>query len=202
VTEAAAALAGRLPAVAAYLPRVAFAVNQAYAAPDTPLRGGDELALIPPVSGGADSSRMTDCTVLTRQPLAIDDSIRFLYDGAAGGVSLFLGTTRAEQNGDGAELLALEYEAYESMAREQLQALAGRARERWPILKLVLLHRLGRVALGEPSVFIGVSTPHRAEAFEACRWLIDTLKAEAAIWKKEIWSDGEGSWVHPVKESG
>jgi len=142
-------------------------------------------------------SRMTDWTALTAEPLAVAQSVDFLYDNGAGGVSVFLGTTRAEQNGNGAELLALEYEAYESMAREQLQALAGRARERWPILKLVILHRIGRVALGEPSVFIGVCTPHRAEAFEACRWLIDTLKAEATIWKKEIWSDGEGDWVHP-----
>jgi molybdopterin synthase catalytic subunit len=140
---------------------------------------------------------MTDSTALTPEPLAIAESLEFLQDGSAGGVSIFLGTTRAQQSPTGAQLLALDYEAYEAMARQQLQDLAARARERWPILKLVLLHRLGRVALGEPSVLIGVCTPHRAEAFEACRWLIDTLKAEATIWKKEIWSDGDGSWVHP-----
>jgi molybdopterin synthase catalytic subunit len=72
-----------------------------------------------------------------------------------------------------------------------------RARDRWPIARLALLHRTGRVGLGEPSVIIAVATPHRAESFEACRWLIDTLKAEVPIWKKEVWGDGSGSWVHP-----
>jgi molybdopterin synthase catalytic subunit len=84
------------------------------------------------------------------------------------------------------------------MAMAQLADLAKRARERWPILKLVILHRTGRVACAEPSVVIAVSTPHRAESFEASRWLIDTLKQEVAVWKKEIWSDGTGTWVDPA----
>ena len=94
------------------------------------------------------------------------------------------------------ELTSLDYEAYPEMASRQLEDLAARARARWPILRLALLHRTGRVALGEPSVLIAVSTPHRSEAFDACRWLIDTLKAEAAIWKKEVWEDGKGTWVN------
>ena len=83
------------------------------------------------------------------------------------------------------------------MALNQLQSLAAAARQRWPILKLALLHRIGRVPVGEPSVIIAVSTPHRADAFEACRFLIDELKKDVAIWKKEVWSDGTGTWVHP-----
>jgi molybdopterin synthase catalytic subunit len=116
----------------------------------------------------------------------------------AGAVALFLGTTRAERRADGRELVALDYEAYPDMATAQLRDIVARARGRWPVLRLAVLHRTGRVPLGEPSVLIAVATPHRAEAFEACRWLIDTLKAEAAIWKKEIWSDGSGSWVEPA----
>ena len=116
-------------------------------------------------------------------------------DPAAGGVCVFLGTTRAETAPDGRELIALDYEAYAEMAEEQLRDLARRCRERWPVVKLALLHRVGRVALGEASVLVAVSAPHRGEAFEACRWLIDTLKAELAVWKREVWDDGGTSWV-------
>ena len=122
----------------------------------------------------------------------------FVHDPHAGGIAVFLGTTRAERRSDGADLLALDYDAYPEMAATQLRDLAARARGQWPVIKLALLHRTGRVPLGEPSVLIAVSTPHRADAFAACRWLIDTLKAEAAIWKKEVWSDGNDSWVHPT----
>ena len=127
-------------------------------------------------------------------------AVRFVTDEAAGGIALFAGTTRAEQGPDGRRLLALDYEAYPEMAQRQLQDLAAGARRRWPILRLVLLHRTGRVALGEASVLIAVSTPHRGEAFEACRWLIDTLKADLAVWKKEIWEEGEETWAPPNKE--
>jgi molybdopterin synthase catalytic subunit len=124
-------------------------------------------------------------------------AIHRVLDPGAGGVAVFLGTTRAERSPSGQDLVALDYEAYREMALKQMHDLAARAREKWPIEKLVLLHRIGRVALAEPSVLIAVSTPHRAESFDACRWVIDTLKAEVAIWKKEIWSDGQSSWIHP-----
>lgn len=138
-----------------------------------------------------------DLIALTSEPWAIGATVAFVTDPRAGGVAIFLGTTRAERRADGGELVALDYDAYPEMAAEQLQGLARRARVKWPVLKLALLHRTGRVGLGEPSVLVAVSTPHRAEALEACRWLIDTLKAEAAIWKKEVWADGTCSWVHP-----
>ena len=138
-----------------------------------------------------------DLTRLSPDPLDVAGATAFVHDPRAGGIAVFLGTTRAERRPDGAELVALDYDAYAEMAVAQLNDLAGRARARWPVVKLALLHRTGRVALGEPSVIVAVSTPHRADAFDACRWLIDSLKAEAAIWKKEVWSDGTGSWVHP-----
>ncbi|HWE93264.1 MAG TPA: molybdenum cofactor biosynthesis protein MoaE [Tepidisphaeraceae bacterium] len=136
-----------------------------------------------------------DWIALSAGILDAGSATAFVTDDKAGGIAVFLGTTRAETSSAGQKLLALDYEAYVEMAGAQLLDLGRRARERWPVLKLVLLHRTGRVALGEASVLIAVSTPHRAAAFEACRWLIDTLKAEAAIWKKEVWEDGSGTWV-------
>jgi molybdopterin synthase catalytic subunit len=138
-----------------------------------------------------------DWITLTVEPLDTAAAVAFVTDGRAGGIDVFLGTTRAETSADGRELVALDYEAYEQMAGEQLRDLVRRARAQWPIVKLVLLHRTGWVAVGEPSVLIAVSTPHRGESFAACRWLIDTLKKDAAIWKKEVWVDGTGTWVHP-----
>ncbi|MEA2735930.1 MAG: molybdopterin synthase catalytic subunit [Humisphaera sp.] len=136
-------------------------------------------------------------TELQNAPIDVAAALAPVYDAAAGGVTVFLGTTRAERNANGRELIALDYEAYEEMAKSQLAALAAEASRRWPIVALTILHRLGRVALAEPSVLIAVACPHRAEAFDACRWIIDTLKKDAAIWKKEVWADGSRTWVHP-----
>ncbi|HEY7118631.1 MAG TPA: molybdenum cofactor biosynthesis protein MoaE [Tepidisphaeraceae bacterium] len=140
---------------------------------------------------------MTDWLEILATPLPVARAIEFVSATTAGGIAIFLGTTRDDANEKGQPLAALDYEAYADLASRQLTELAHDARQRWPILKLAVLHRTGRVALGEPSVLIAVSTPHRAEAFEACRWLIDTLKADLAVWKKEIWSDGTGTWVDP-----
>jgi molybdopterin synthase catalytic subunit len=141
----------------------------------------------------------SDWLELTDQPLSTPAALKFLSDPAAGAIDIFLGTTRGESSSDGRPLVALDYEAYAEMARQQFCTLAASARNRWPIRKLLILHRLGRVAVGEPSVLIAVSTPHRHEAFEACRWLIDALKKDVTIWKKEIWGDGSTSWVHPQR---
>ncbi len=137
---------------------------------------------------------------LSSQPLDSASAVAFVTVAEAGGIAQFVGTTRAEKNRQGHALIALDYEAYPEMASAQMQDLAARARQRWPVLKLALLHRTGRVAVGEPSVIIAVSAPHRGEAFDACRWLIDTLKSEVAIWKKEIWNDGTGTWVAGSEE--
>lgn len=137
---------------------------------------------------------------LSPEPLDAARAVALVCAGAAGGVCVFLGTTRDETSGDGQRLLALDYEAYPEMAKQQLHDLARRARERWPVIRLALLHRVGRVPVGEASVLVAVSTPHRGEAFECCRWLIDTLKAELAVWKKEIWEEGEGTWAKPNRE--
>jgi molybdopterin synthase catalytic subunit len=135
---------------------------------------------------------------LLTTPLDIARAIAYVSDvEEAGGVCVFLGTTRAERSRSAQELLALDYEAYSEMALKQMQQLAVEAQKRWPLLRVVILHRLGRVPISEASVVIAVSSPHRGEAFEACRWIIDTLKKDVAIWKKEVWTDGSGTWVHP-----
>ena len=134
---------------------------------------------------------------LQHTPLNTEKALAFVNDPAAGGIDIFLGTTRAEKNTAGQDLIALEYEAYESMARKQLAALADYACTHWPVTRLVILHRLGQVFVSEPSVLIAVSTPHRAASFDACRWIIDQLKKETAIWKKEIWDGADSTWVHP-----
>ena len=135
--------------------------------------------------------------VVSPDALTVDEAVKFVQDVTAGGVAVFLGTTRLERNEHGRELAALDYEAYEEMARRQLRELARAARTRWPVIRVSILHRTGRVEPAEPSVVIAVSTPHRADAFDACRWLIDTLKKDVAIWKKEVWADGSTSWVDP-----
>jgi molybdopterin synthase catalytic subunit len=140
----------------------------------------------------------SDWIEITADALDAGRAASFVADARAGGIAVFAGTTRAERNAAGRDLVALDYEAYVEMATAQLRDLAARARTRWPVLRLAILHRVGRVALAEPSVVIAVSTPHRGEAFDACRFLIDTLKAEVAIWKKEAWDDGTGTWVDPT----
>lgn len=119
----------------------------------------------------------------------------FLHTPEAGGVCTFLGVTRAD---DG--VVALDYEAYTEMATKQLGQLADTAAQRWPVRRLVLVHRLGVVPAGEASVFIGVATPHRGDSFDACRWLIDTLKADLAVWKRDLLPDDTTRWTPANKE--
>ncbi|HBI46086.1 MAG TPA: molybdopterin converting factor [Planctomycetales bacterium] len=114
-----------------------------------------------------------------------------------GGVVLFLGMVRSLT--DGRVTAALEYEAYSAMAEKKLAEIEQEARRRWPIGEMALVHRLGRLGVGEVSVAAAVSCPHRAEAFEACRFAIDRLKELVPIWKQENWADGTSEWVHPTK---
>lgn len=137
-----------------------------------------------------------DWIELTSERLDVSRVISWLAVPDAGGIDLFLGITRNDHNAAGRELLALSYEAYPEMAVQRLHALAAEARRQWPIARLAMLHRVGRVNLAEASVLVAVACPHRAEAFAACRWLIDTLKADVPIWKQEIWADGDATWVH------
>jgi len=138
-----------------------------------------------------------DWVQLHSDPIDIGPVLEFVTDVGAGGICFFLGTTRTQTHADGRDLIRLDYDAYAEMALRQMRELAAEARQRWPIKRLAILHRTGPVGVGEPSVIIAVSTPHRADAFEACRWIIDTLKQQVTIWKKEVWSTGDATWVEP-----
>lgn len=130
---------------------------------------------------------------LTNQSITVH-SLNEVGSSLTGGISIFLGTTRAERRSDGTNLLALDYDAYHEMAIEQMNKLASEASSRWPIESMTLMHRIGRVEVGQASVLICVACPHRNQSFEACRFLIDELKKSVAIWKKEVWADGTTSW--------
>lgn len=136
---------------------------------------------------------------ITESPIDFASLTERVRSNQAGAVCLFLGTVR-ELTG-GKRTLALDYEAYPAMAQSKLAELEAEARRRWPILDVALVHRVGRLDLGEVSVAIAVSCPHRHQAFEASRWLIDTLKEIVPIWKKETWADGSEEWVHPGLEA-
>lgn len=140
-------------------------------------------------------SKHADWIAIAPGPLPIAEAIAAVQSPEGGGIAVFLGTTRCEKRADGIDLVALEYEAYEDMALPQLRALARDAHAKWPIVYLAILHCVGEVPLKQPSVVIAVSTAHRAQAFEACRWLIDSLKKDVAIWKREVWADGARTWV-------
>jgi molybdopterin synthase catalytic subunit len=135
---------------------------------------------------------------ITEEPIdhaALTDRVR---SNRAGAVCTFLGTVR-ELTGT-RRTASLVYEAYPAMAHQKMAELEAEARRRWPVLDAALVHRVGPLDLGEISVVVAVSCPHRDQAFEACRWLIDSLKEVVPIWKKEVWADGSEEWVHPGHE--
>ncbi len=132
---------------------------------------------------------------LTHEPIDIPALLQAVNSPQAGAAVLFLGTTREFTHGR--QTAWLDYECYPAMAEKKLAELESQARARWPIVECGIVHRLGKVELGEASVAIAVSTAHRRDAFEAGQWLIDTLKAVVPIWKKENWADGSTEWVHP-----
>jgi molybdopterin synthase catalytic subunit len=136
---------------------------------------------------------------LTDAPIAYEALTERVRSNRAGAVCLFLGTVR-ELTGD-RQTEFLVYEAYPRMAEAKLAELEAEARRRWPLVEVGIIHRVGRLELGELAVAVAVSAPHRREAFEACAWLMDTLKEVVPIWKQERWADGTEEWVHPGLET-
>ena len=171
---------------------LAMSVNQEYAGPATRLRPGDEVALLPPVSGGSETRPRA---AIVREEIDTASVVQGLKHPEDGAVAVFEGIVRNQTRGR--RTLFLNYEAYEEMALKQIEELAGRAQAEFKIRDVAIVHRLGRLEIGETSVLIAVASAHRAAAFDACRWLIDTLKRTVPIWKKEhfedgaVWADGE-----------
>jgi molybdopterin synthase catalytic subunit len=187
------AVTARYPALLPYRPFTLFAVREDYVAPEHRLGEGDELCLFPPVSGGAPPADGGDWIEVTAEPLSERAVADAVADPAAGALALFSGVVR-DQTG-GRRVKFLEYEAHAAMALGKLREIARLVRQRWPgVRRVALVHRIGRLEVGESSVMIGVSSPHRREAFEACQFAIDTLKETVPIWKKEHFEDGE-VWV-------
>ena len=172
------------------------AINEQLAQSSDPLKDGDELAFLPPVSGGAsmseEKSSTTDSFGLTYQALAVQPWVDWASDDPYGAVISFLGTTRSPNKG--LAVTHLEYEAYPGMAERVMQQIIAEMRARWVLGRVALWHRLGRVMPSEGSILIVVSAPHRPEAFEACRYAIERVKQILPVWKKEFLPDGS-HWV-------
>jgi molybdopterin synthase catalytic subunit/molybdopterin converting factor small subunit len=218
IGDAWAALVEAHPVLAPAAGAIRFARNGRYAGPDEGLEDGDELALIPPVAGGADErpSQAIARLALTAQPIddqRIAELMASVPDPGDGAVVLFLGRTRstpgtpapgqeaeAERHA-GRRVEALDYEAYEPMALAELERIAGEIADRFGVTGVAILHRTGEVALGETSVAIVTAAPHRDAAFDACRYAIEELKARAPIWKSERFADGS-VWLGAPPRAG
>jgi MoaE-MoaD fusion protein len=161
-----------------------YALNREYAPRERKLKDRDEVALIPPVSGGAFR--------LSGESLDLGAVVAEVADERAGAIATFLGTTRVESRGR--RVLELEYEAYEGMAEQVMADIAAQLRGRYNLIEIAMHHRIGRVGIGETSVAIAVSAAHRHEALAACREAIDALKELAPLWKKEVYEGGE-EWI-------
>lgn len=198
-------------------PALRFARNGEYASPETPLNDGDQLALIPPVAGGATDDEPYLRCELTEQPIAdqlLAELRATLPTPADGALVLFVGQARetagtpapGEEEEEeaakhaGQRVTRLDYEAFDEMALSLVQTIAAEIEDRFGVRRLAVVHRVGRVAVGEPSVVIAAAAPHRGAAFDACRYAIDELKARAPIWKEEHYADGS-VWIGaPARE--
>lgn len=179
------------PAVVPFLPTLVCAVDDEYVPAEHHLRDGDEVAFIPPVSGGSgEEEGWFQVTAEVLEPQRLVDAVRKDESGA---VVLFYGVAR--NHNEGRRVRALEYDAHPSLAEKKLRQVAEEVRARWPVTGIGILHRTGRITVGETSLLVAVSAAHRREAFEACHFTVDRIKEIVPIWKKEIFDDGEGAWV-------
>jgi len=193
VSSAVQSLKARFATLERFGRSLLFAVNQEYATPDTQLQENDELAVFPPVSGGSCDYRCPlDFFELTTEPIDVGAVARRVIPPECGATVTLDGYAREWTNGKRTQYLV--YEAYEAMALTEMQRLGAEAHKQFEIAHLGIVHRTGRIDIGETSVVIAASAPHRRAAFQACEWAIKELKRTVPIWKKEIFEDGE-EWV-------
>jgi molybdopterin synthase catalytic subunit len=194
IAEVRELLLTRYPRLQPIMERSSSAVNHGYVPDDAALHEGDEVVFIPPVGGGMPSgvSPMEPLISITREPLDRSALIEAVSHPGVGGIVVFEGVVR--DNARGKQVRYLEYDVYPEMAVQQMRAIVTTAQERWGVERVAIAHRVGRLEIGEASVIVVVATPHRGEAFEACRYIIDTLKTTVPIWKKEVATNGE-EWV-------
>src|ERR1700690_1578914 len=178
----------KFPKLAEFRPSIAASVNQEYAGWRAPLSTGDEVAFLPPVSGGQQTAIVEDFFQLVREPIQPRELVESLKAPEDGALVVFDGFVR--NNFRGKQTLYLEYEAYEPMAYAKMREIGAQIREKFQVHRVAIVHRLGRLEIGETSVWIAVSSAHRAAAFDACRYAIDTLKRSVPIWKKEYFAGG------------
>lgn len=179
------------PRLVALRPSTMFMVNQEYAPPGQALGDGDEVAVIPPVSGGSGAASGRLFRVV-ETPLDVTEVIRTVEDPGAGATVSFTGTVRDHSLGK--EVVALDYEAYPAAAEKMMARVADEVAERWGLRRVAIIHRVGHLTVGEASVVIAVSAPHRHEAFAACEYVIKRLKEIVPVWKKEAYTDG-ATWL-------
>jgi molybdopterin synthase catalytic subunit len=187
-------LVARYPNLAGYRGRLLYAVNQVFATPDTELHEGDELALIPPVSGG----NAAPLFAVLATPLDPAPLVAAVSAPDMGSVVTFAGIVR--NNFAGRATARLVYESYQSMAVAVLEQIADQARAQWQTGAIAIHHRVGTLEIGETAVLVVVASAHRHAGFEAAEWIMDRIKAVAPIWKKELWADGDAEWVGGEKE--
>lgn len=192
-------LAKRYPTLNRLMIHARWAVNEQFVDLDQTLVSNDRVAIIMPVSGGGEPQIAPPEVLIAELTNTVIDTqslIESVQDVRCGAVCLFLGTVR--EFTDTKQTVDLVYEAYPEMALSQLRQILIEAAARWPIPRLGIVHRLGRLNLGEVSIAVAVATPHRAASFEACQWIMDTVKKRVPIWKQEHWADGTTQWVHPT----
>lgn len=193
IADALSELVEKIPALKPRLPNYRFAVNSDYADEFTILNDGDELALIPPVSGGVVDAETRTFVNVTAEPIELSNLLNFVASPQAGAIVVFLGTVRKESHGK--KVTMLTYEAYEPMATKELEVIAREMLERWQLCKVAIVHRTGVLGIGEIAVAILVSASHRPEAFAASRYAIERIKQIVPIWKRERFEDGTEEWV-------
>ncbi len=189
ISELMEVLEGKYPDLKGRRDKILVAVNGRRAGESDKLREGDEVALLPPVAGG---NNLKAFNVIS-EPIPIESLVKEVMSPSCGAVVTFIGMVR--DHSEGKEVVGLEYEAYEEMVLNEFNSIGGEVSEKWPDVRLLIWHRVGKLEIGDISVLIAAAAPHRAEAFEACRYAIEELKKRAPIWKRELFREDESRWV-------